>query len=99
MSIAQKTRSFGSIMLILISNADVYAPHHLGMMHVLVAGGHIAYIGQEKPQLDPLLNVDHVDAAGARLIPGFIDAHAHVTGGGGVQNISRSTYLLVFTAF
>ncbi len=86
-------------MLILISNADVYAPHHLGMMHVLVAGGHIAYIGQEKPQLDPLLNVDHVDAAGARLIPGFIDAHAHVTGGGGVQNISRSTYLLVFTAF
>ena len=77
-------------MLTLISNADVYAPHHLGMMHVLVAGGHIAYIGQEKPQLDPLLNVDHVDAAGARLIPGFIDAHAHVTGGGGEAGFETS---------
>jgi len=70
-------------MLQLISNADVFSPHHLGLMHVLIAGEQIVYVGEKAPDLDECLDVAHLDMEGARLIPGFIDAHAHVTGGGG----------------
>jgi imidazolonepropionase-like amidohydrolase len=33
------------------------------------------------PELDRRLGVDDMDVEGAPLIPGFIDPHAHVTGG------------------
>ena len=67
----------------LITNAEVYAPQALGNQHLLVCAGKIVYMGTEIPQLDDNLDVMTTDLDGARLIPGFIDAHAHVTGGGG----------------
>ncbi len=67
----------------LINNAEVYAPQSLGNQHLLVCAGKIVYMGTEIPQLDDNLEVMTTDLDGARLIPGFIDAHAHVTGGGG----------------
>lgn len=70
-------------MFTLLTNANVYAPHHLGTKHVLVAGSEIVYLGDKVPVLDSALDVQSTDLDGARLIPGFIDGHAHVTGGGG----------------
>ena len=67
----------------LITNASVYAPEPMGIRHVLVCAGKIAYIGERLPQLDDALEVRLTDLDGARLIPGFIDAHTHLTGGGG----------------
>ena len=67
----------------LITNADVYAPQPLGLKHLLVCAGKIAYIGDRVPALDDDLDVSVTDVDGARVIPGFIDAHAHITGGGG----------------
>lgn len=67
----------------LITNADVYAPKSLGIQNLLVCAGKIVYIGEQAPQLDDSLSVQVTDLDGARLIPGFIDAHAHITGGGG----------------
>jgi len=67
----------------LITNADVYAPHSLGIKHLLVCAGKIVHIGDEIPQLDSQMAVNVTDLAGARLIPGFIDGHSHITGGGG----------------
>lgn len=55
----------------------------MGLGHVLVVGDKIAYMGADLPTLDDRLGVETIDFEGARLIPGFIDAHAHVTGGGG----------------
>lgn len=77
-------------MLILIKNADVFAPQPLGIRHVLVAGNRIVYVGKEVPELDTRLHVDERDAQGGRLIPGFIDPHAHVTGGGGEAGFETS---------
>jgi len=77
-------------MLSLIINADVYAPHHLGMKHLLIAGETIVYIGDEIPGLDDVLEVEITDVEGARVIPGFIDAHAHVTGGGGEAGLETA---------
>jgi beta-aspartyl-dipeptidase (metallo-type) len=67
----------------LITNASVFAPEPLGIRHVLVCAGKIAYIGERIPQLDDALGVNVTDLDGARLVPGLIDAHTHLTGGGG----------------
>ena len=67
----------------LITNADLYTPEPLGIKHLLVCAGKIVYIGDRVPDLDQNLSVNTTDAEGAKLVPGFIDAHAHITGGGG----------------
>ena len=67
----------------LITNASVNAPEPLGIRHLLVCAGKIAWIGEQVPQLDDALDVEVTDLDGARLVPGFIDAHTHLTGGGG----------------
>jgi beta-aspartyl-dipeptidase (metallo-type) len=69
--------------LTLLSNADVWAPERLGKRHVLVAAGRIAWIGAELPELPRGLGTTTVDLAGKRLIPGLVDPHVHLTGGGG----------------
>ena len=67
----------------LITNADVYAPQSLGIQNLLICAGKIVYLGDRVPRLDKSLSVSTIDLDGARLVPGFIDAHAHITGGGG----------------
>jgi beta-aspartyl-dipeptidase (metallo-type) len=67
----------------LITNAQVFAPAPLGIRHLLVCAGRIAYIGEKLPQLDDALDINTTDLDGARLVPGLIDAHTHLTGGGG----------------
>jgi beta-aspartyl-dipeptidase (metallo-type) len=67
----------------LITNANLFTPAPLGIRHVLVCAGKIAYIGEQLPQLDDALEVNLTDLDGARLVPGLIDGHTHLTGGGG----------------
>jgi len=67
----------------LINNANVFAPEPLGLMQVLVCAGRIVYLGEHLPQLDDALDVEVTNLDGAKLIPGLIDAHTHLTGGGG----------------
>jgi len=83
----------------LITNADVYAPRPLGLQHLLVCAGKIVYIGKDKPELDQQLDVNVIDAEGARVIPGFIDAHAHITGGGGEAGPSTRVPPLALSQF
>ncbi|HYW50289.1 MAG TPA: beta-aspartyl-peptidase [Gemmatimonadaceae bacterium] len=67
----------------LLLNGDVHAPEHLGMRHILTGGGRILYIGTERPSFPAYLGVQEVDLEGRRVIPGLIDGHCHITGGGG----------------
>jgi beta-aspartyl-dipeptidase (metallo-type) len=69
-------------MLTLLRNADVYAPEPRGRMDLMLGGGQILAMGPSLPALPGALGTE-VDLAGARIIPGLIDAHVHVTGGGG----------------
>jgi beta-aspartyl-dipeptidase (metallo-type) len=66
----------------LVRNAEVFAPEALGRSDLLIAGGRVAAIGRD---LGPPRGVacETVDVGGARVVPGLIDAHVHLTGGGG----------------
>ena len=67
--------------MLLIRNAEVYAPGPLGVRDVLVCGGKIEQIAEKIDTGSIPCKV--IDAAGLRLIPGIIDQHVHLTGGGG----------------
>ena len=69
-------------MLKLLTNAQVFAPEDLGLRHVLIGGGRIIAISGNTAELS-VARATEFDLEGRRLIPGFIDGHAHVTGGGG----------------
>jgi beta-aspartyl-dipeptidase (metallo-type) len=73
------------VTLTLIRNANLYAPQPLGIRHLLLGGGRILWIGEEALDLPVALRTvtRTIDAAGRRTIPGLIDGHVHVTGGGG----------------
>lgn len=72
-----------SLPLELLQNASVYAPEPLGHMNILVAGGEIVWMGSEDPDLPTSFPIQVMDLEGRRVIPGLIDGHVHVTGGGG----------------
>lgn len=69
--------------MMLVRNADVYAPAALGRHDLLVGGGKVLWMGAEAPALPEALGTATLDLEGRRLLPGFIDGHVHVTGGGG----------------
>jgi len=69
-------------LLKLLTNARVFAPEALGLCHVLVGGGRIIGISNNPDDLT-VAHATVSDLRGQRLLPGFIDGHAHVTGGGG----------------
>ena len=68
--------------LTLLRNAEIYDPAKRGRHDVLVGGGEILAIAPEIADL-PLAGCSVIDLAGARLVPGLIDSHVHLTGGGG----------------
>jgi beta-aspartyl-dipeptidase (metallo-type) len=73
--------------MLLLRNADTFAPRPLGASDLLLGGGKVLWIGRagEFPGLPQSLQaaVETLDLEGRRLIPGLIDGHVHVTGGGG----------------
>lgn len=70
-------------MLQLITNADIYTPHSFGIGHLLVCAGKVVWLGDALPEVSDALIEGRHDAHGRRLIPGLIDPHVHLTGGGG----------------
>lgn len=72
--------------LTLLRNAEIHDPARRGRHDVLIGGGAILAI---EPSLElelaglRALAPEVVDLAGARVVPGLVDAHVHVTGGGG----------------
>ncbi len=68
--------------LTLLRNADVYAPDHLGRRDLLLGGGRVLAM-EERLDTTGLPGCLEVELGGRRVIPGFVDAHVHLTGGGG----------------
>jgi beta-aspartyl-dipeptidase (metallo-type) len=70
-------------MFTLIKGGEVYAPYHLGKKDILIAAGKIAKISDHIEWPSSNIDIIVIDAAGKIVAPGFIDAHVHITGGGG----------------
>lgn len=68
-------------MLTLIKQAKVYAPEPLGINDVLIAHDKILAIGDIPVPDTPATKI--IDGRDKILIPGLIDGHVHITGGGG----------------
>lgn len=66
----------------LIKNVHVYSPDDLGIMDVLIGGGKILKIAKYLPA-ESAYGVEEIDGSGKVLMPGLIDAHVHILGGGG----------------
>lgn len=83
-------------MLKLLKNADVYAPAHLGRRDILIAAGKIGYIN-EKIDIGRGIEIDVIDVDGKALVPGFIDSHVHIIGGGGEGGYKTRTPEIMLT--
>lgn len=89
-------------MLTRIRNADLFVPEPLGIGQLLLGGGEILHAGPELADVPASLLDEDFDAEGAPVAPGFIDAHVHLTGGGGEDGFSTQAPpvpLSQFTAF
>ena len=71
-------------MVTIIRNAKVYQPEYAGMKDILVLGDRIAALGENlKADFGGCVEVREIDAEGMAAVPGFIDSHEHILGGGG----------------
>ncbi|MBT2659627.1 beta-aspartyl-peptidase [Bacillus sp. ISL-45] len=70
-------------MLTLIKNGDIYAPDYLGKKDILLVDRKIGFIQDEIEVPDGFVEVQVIDATGKKIVPGFIDSHVHLIGGGG----------------
>ena len=80
--------------LLVIKHGEVYAPEYLGRKDILVAGRKIASIADEinfPPEI-PVL-----EAEGMWVVPGFIDNHVHMVGGGGEGSFKTRTPEIVLS--
>jgi beta-aspartyl-dipeptidase (metallo-type) len=70
-------------MVTLLRGGDVFAPESLGKKDVLILGSKIAAVSDPgKIQITGLPAIEE-DASDKKVIPGFVDSHVHILGGGG----------------
>ena len=67
--------------MLLLKNANVYAPEAVGRADILIAAGTVLRV---EPGIElPAKYCEQIDVAGFAAVPGFIDSHVHILGGGG----------------
>ena len=75
--------------MLLVKNAEIYAPEYLGKKDLLICGGKIECIQDSIRELP--VECEVLDAEGKILTPGFLDQHVHITGGGGEGSFHTRT--------
>ncbi|MBI0579955.1 beta-aspartyl-peptidase [Neobacillus cucumis] len=84
-------------MLTLIKNGEVYAPNYLGRKDILIADDKIAFIDNKIEIPDNFVPIQIMNAANLLVVPGFIDSHVHIIGGGGEGGFKTRTPELMLT--
>ena len=71
----------------LVKNVKLFDPQPMGKVDILVTNDRVAAVGNDLHPQIPGLTV--IDGTGKTAVPGFIDQHVHVTGGGGEGGVPR----------
>lgn len=76
-------------MIKIIKNVKVYTPQYIGIKDVLLLFDKIGDISDELIfQYNSSDKIEFIDGNGKLLVPGFIDNHVHIIGGGGESGFS-----------
>lgn len=81
-------------MIILIKNGEIYAPKYLGKKDIILENNKIAGIYENvkiSPDMLNFFDVKVINAEGKIIVPGFIDPHVHINGGGGEGSFRTRT--------
>ncbi len=69
-------------MFTLIKDGEIYGPQRMGRKDILVVDERIAMIA-ERLDLPDVFHPNIISASGKIVLPGFVDLHVHLLGGGG----------------
>jgi len=78
------------MMFLLLKNANIFAPRPLGLNDILICHDKIIAIAPDLVVSVPA-NLQTIDLGGKTTVPGFIDGHAHLIGGGGEGGFATRT--------
>lgn len=86
--------------MIIIKNVEIFAPESLGKKNILVSFDKISYLSShiDIPNKN-FPEVQIIDGDGLTAVPGLIDLHVHITGGGGEGGFTTRTPELKLTDF
>lgn len=84
-------------MFILIKGGEIFAPESLGKKDILLAGGTIAALEDDIPAGLNLNNLQVISAKDKLVVPGFVDSHVHILGGGGEGGFATRTPEITLT--
>lgn len=73
----------GGIDWLLIRGGELHAPERLGTRDVLLGAGRVVAVGEGLATPEGVGQVRTLEAAGKLVVPGFVDSHVHILGGGG----------------
>lgn len=75
----------------LLKGGKVFTPDDLGTKDILIAGEKIAHIGERITPVPEYGPVEIMNVSGYYIVPGFIDQHVHLIGGGGEGGYATRT--------
>lgn len=79
------------IMITVLKNGEVYSPEYLGVKDIVIANGVIEGIYDNLKIPENFTEIEVIDMKGLIVVPGFIDSHAHILGGGGEGGFKTRT--------
>lgn len=77
--------------MILIKKGEVYSPTANGEQDILVSNDKIAFVQKCLVLENTSLPIQILDASNCYIVPGFIDSHVHIIGGGGEGGFKTRT--------
>lgn len=75
----------------ILKGGRVFSPEDTGEKDLLLAGNSIAYIAEKIDPSPVYGEVEVIDVKGKYVVPGFIDQHVHLIGGGGEAGFASRT--------